>query len=274
VGYPQLTFTLHRLSPIEFVATASGLFISSGDTTVRPQDRETWPPQTLQAPRGWKTAVEIEQLVELGLAVPESNSVSIPYKNFDEIESIENGLISAWAVPNPFLLKIDRRSDIGRPDFVYKYSFIAAGNPISFERLGYYIRRESDERVFRLDQQTYAVVEAMDNFNSLPPEGKTAQESWSTLAKVKMCASGVGADLDATLRANDVILPSTIGLDIFEDEEGRLTFFPRCSELADDDFRNVFQRNLEAQGLYSLDRPGLGRVRVVLSDDSKKYFAG
>jgi hypothetical protein len=266
----MLTLALHQFPNIEIVADASGLRIMSSSGGVRPERRETWPPETLQAVRGWKTAVEIEQLVELGLAESELGTVSIPYRNFDEIDSIQNGITSAWTVPSPFLLKIDRRSDIGRTDFLYKYNFLSGGSPIWVERLGYYLRREN--RVFRLDQQTYALVEAMDRFNELPPDQKTAHESWLTFAKVKECASGVGADLDSVLRANDVIVPSSIGLDIYEDEDGRLTFLPRCAELFDDDFRNVFERNPEAQGLYSVDRPGLGRVRLVLSDTQREVL--
>lgn len=268
----MLTLSLHQFPILEIVADASGLRITSSRVGVRPERRETWPAEALQAARGWKTAIEIEQLVELGLAESEPGAVSIPYRNFDEIDSIQNGITSAWTVPSPFLLKIDRRSDLGRVDFLYKYNFLSGGSPIWVERLGYYLRREAENRVFRLDQQTYALVEAMDRFNSLPLDQKTAHESWLTFAKVKECASGLGADLDSVLRANDVIVPSSIGLDIYEDEDGRLTFLPRCPELASEDFRNVFERNREAQGLYSLDRPGLGRVRIVLSDAQQEVL--
>src|SRR5262249_28137066 len=63
-----------------------------------------------------------------------------------------------------------------------------------------------------------------------------------------------------------VIVPSSIGLDPFEDAKGALSFMPTCPELDDKSFRTVFDRNDRAEGLYSLDRPGLGRVRIVLSD--------
>jgi len=59
----MLTLALHQFPNIEIVADASGLRIMSPSGGVRPERRETWPPETLQAVRGWKTAVEIEQLV-------------------------------------------------------------------------------------------------------------------------------------------------------------------------------------------------------------------
>jgi SNF2 family DNA or RNA helicase len=82
----------------------------------------------------------------------------------------------------------------------------------------------------------------------------------------------VGATLDSTLRNNDVIVPSTLGLDMKEDEDGALTFLPKCAELASEEFHQVFERNPGAQKLYSLDRPGLGRVRVVLTDEQHEVL--
>jgi len=87
----------------------------------------------------------------------------------------------------------------------------------------------------------YSLVEAMDVFNALPPDAKTPQSSWLTFAKVKGCAKEVGATLDSTLGNNDVIVPSTLGLDMKEDQDGALTFLPRCPELASEEFHQVFE---------------------------------
>jgi hypothetical protein len=116
------------------------------------------------------------------------------------------------------------------------------------------------------------LIEAMDRFNSLPPSDKTQEESWLTFAKVKGCAEEVGAQLDRTLQSNTVIVPSSIGLEIYEDETGAMTFLPRCPEVSAGDFHNVFERNNEAQGLYSIDAPGLHRVRVVLTDRQREVL--
>ena len=181
-------------------------------------------------------------------------------------------LIGAWSPHSPFLLKIDRKSDLGRSDFQYRYAFVLAGRPVHVDRLGYYVKRAASTDVFLLDFQMYSLVEAMDAFNALSPDAKTPQESWLTFAKVKGCAAEVGAALDGTLRSNDVIVPSTLGLDMREDEDGALTFLPKCAELASEEFHQVFERNPGAEKLYLLDRPGLGRVRVVLSDEQHEVL--
>jgi hypothetical protein len=260
-----MTFFIHSFgNSVEVSAAPDRLTIRGPRELSR---RENWPAEALAATGGWRTAVEIEQLLEAGLAEEQQCEIHVPYTNFTVIETeMPVSLIGAWSPHSPFLLKIDRKSDLGRPDFQYRYTFLLAGKPVHVDRLGYYVRRVATTEVFLLDFQMYSLVDAMDSFNALAPAAKTPHESWLTFAKVKGCATEVGAALDSTLNNNDVIIPSTLGLDMREDEDGALTFLPKCAELADEDFHQVFERNAGAEKLYSLDRPGLGRVRIVLTD--------
>jgi SNF2 domain-containing protein/helicase-like protein len=266
-----MTFFIHRFgSSVEVSATPEGLTIRGPRELSK---RENWPADALAATGAWRTAVEIEQLLEEGLANEEQDEICVRYSNFAVIQSeMPVSVIGTWSPHSPFLLKIDRKSDLGRPDFQYRYTFLLAGKPVHVDRLGYYVRRASSTEVFLLDFQMYSLVDAMDSFNALAPAEKTPQESWLTFAKVKGCAAEVGAALDSTLNSNDVIIPSTLGLDMREDEDGALTFLPKCAELADEDFHQVFERNAGAEKLYSLDRPGLGRVRIVLTDDQHQVL--
>jgi hypothetical protein len=151
-------------------------------------------------------------------------------------------------------------------------SILLASRQVPLERIGYYVRRPASSEIFLLDFQMYSLIEAMDAFNALSPEAKTPQESWLTFAKVKECATEVGATLDSTLSKNDVVVPSSLGLDMKEDEDGALSFLPKCAELAGAEFHQVFERNPGAEKRYSLDRPGLGRVRIVLTDQQHEVL--
>ena len=227
---------------------------------------ETWPADALETGSGRRTAYEVASLLEMGLAENDRDTVSIPYRNVPEIEAEEFRLITAFAVPSPFLLKIDRFSDIGRPDFKYKYQYLLGAQQVPLDRFGFYLRRTSTHEVFLLDERMYSLLEAMDTFNILSPEEKGAQRSWSDFANIKRWAVEINATLDATLLKNDVIVPSSIGLDLYEDQDGSLSFIPTCPELEDkSDFRAVFERNSGVEGFYSLDRPGMGKVRIVLT---------
>lgn len=266
-----MTFFIHRFgNSVEVSAAPEGLTIRG---PLELSKRENWPADALTTTGAWRTAVEIEQLLESGFAEEHDGAILVRYPNFEAIQSeMPVSLIGAWSQHSPFLLKIDRKSDLGRPDFQYRYTFLLAGKPVHVDRLGYYVQRGSSTEVFLLDFQMYSLVDAMDSFNALAPSEKTPQESWLTFAKVKGCAVEVGAALDSTLNSNDVIIPSTLGLDMREDEDGALTFLPKCAELADEDFHQVFERNAGAEKLYSLDRPGLGRVRIVLTDDQHQVL--
>lgn len=262
-----MIFHLHSFpGDVEIIAEPEALAVVSVRDTLDLSRRDNWPTAALKAHAGWRTAVQIEQLVELGLAEVDNGRVLIRYANFEPIAAeMPASLINSWVDESPFLLKIDRKSDVGRKDFEYRYQFLLGGRPVHVDRLGYYVRYLRDS-LFILDTQMFVLVESMDAFNALSPDAKTLQESWLTFAKVKGCATEVGAILDSALQKNDVVVPSTIGLDMREDTDGALSFLPRCPELATEEFHQVFERNPGAEKFYSLDRPGLGRVRIVLTD--------
>ena len=187
-----MTFEIHDFGgSVGLVAESGGLALRGPKILSR---REDWPPEAISSHGAWRTAVEIEQLLELGLADEEADAIRIHYENFETIANdIPVGFTGAWTEHSPFLLKIDRKSDIGRSDFQYRYAFVLGARQVHVDRLGYYVRRAGHPEIFLLDGQMYSLVEAMDAFNALPPDQKTPQQSWLTFAKVKGCAAGVGA---------------------------------------------------------------------------------
>jgi hypothetical protein len=265
---------LHRFDGgVEVAAGDVGLEVSIPSRASNLAARESWPSVALSAPGGWRTALELEQLTELGLAEASKSGVVVPYNNFMEIdEQIPVSLVHAWSEPSPFLLQIDRKGDIGRPDFLYRYQLLLAGQPVYGDRAGYYFKRAGSGTVFRLDHQMFSLLEAMDRFNELPSERKTAHTSWLSFAHIKGCANEVGAILDQVLQKNDVVVPSVIGLDIHNNPDGTLSFLPKSEGLATSEFQQAFERNSEAQNLYSIDQPGRGRLRVVLSDQQQEVL--
>jgi hypothetical protein len=252
-------------SAVALIATSVGLQIkSNGDVEwTRP---ETWPADALERSSGRRTAYEIASLLEMGLAEETSSGVVIPYRNFEVIQAEEFRVTEAFAKASPFVLKIDRTGDIGRPDFRYKYRFLLGTSQVPLQRVGYFVRRASTLELFRLDGTMFALLEAMDTFNALPPENKDAQRAWLDFAHIKAWASDTKSALESTLLSNDVVVPSSIGLDILESDDGAISFVPTCPELESAEFRTVFDRNNAAQGFYSLDRPGMGKLRIVLNE--------
>lgn len=60
-----------------------------------------------------------------------------------------------------------------------------------------------------------------------------------------------------------------IGLDFYEESDGSLSFVPTSPDLDSVEFRTVFQQSRDAHDLYTLQRAGRERVRVVLTDRQK-----
>jgi hypothetical protein len=249
---------------ITLIARADGLAIESTVrmSWIRPEE---WPPDSQLQSAGRRTAFEVASLLEMGLGEVKDGAVVIPYENFPDIEAEEFRITTAFAMRSPFLLKIDRSSDLGRPDFRYRYQYILGTEQVPLARVGFYVSRAATGELFRLDERMFALLEAMDTFNALPPDEKGPQRTWLDFANIKRWAREVDATLDATLLKNDVVVPSSIGLDLYEDQNGALSFIPTCPELDSSSFRTVFERNSSVDGFYSLDRPDMGRLRIVLT---------
>lgn len=250
---------------VSLLAQGDGLYLTSEHRIdwARPEE---WPDESREQGVGRRTAFEAASLLEMGLATVVDGSVCVPYGNFPEVEAEEFRLTTAFAEPSPFLLKIDRTSDIGRPDFKYRYQYVLGSVAVPLQRFGFYVKRPSSGEVFRLDERMYSLLQAMDAFNALAPEEKGPQRSWLDFANIKRWSREVNAALDATLQKNDVVVPSSIGLDLYEDADGALSFIPTCPELDNVSFRTVFDRNSDVEGFYSLDQPGMGKLRIVLTE--------
>jgi hypothetical protein len=121
-------------------AQADALYLISADP-IDWSHQETWPPDTREQSSGRRTAFEAASLLEMGLANVTDGALRIPYGNFPEIEAEEFRLATAFAEPSPFLLKIDRTSDIGRPDFKYRYQYVLGSVPVPLQRIGFYVKR-------------------------------------------------------------------------------------------------------------------------------------
>jgi hypothetical protein len=252
-------------------AESDGLYLVSAHV-IDWRRPETWPAEAREQSAGRRTAFEAASLVEMGLASVVDGALRIPYGNFPEIEEEEFRLTTAFAEPSPFLLKIDRTGDIGRPDFKYRYQYVLGAVPVPLQRFGFYVKRAATSEVFRLDERMYSLLDAMDAFNTLTPEEKSPQRSWLDFASIKRWSKEVDAALDATLQKNDVVLPSSIGLDLYEAGDGALSFIPTCPELDNETFRTVFDRNDQVEGFYSLDQPGMGKIRIVLTEKQRNVL--
>jgi len=213
----------------------------------------------------------IPQLVELGLATVENDGIGIDHKNFAALETHHgidafDGLVP-WA---PFAIEIETVGWPGGETFRYFYRFYSGKQIVNLERLGCFVRR--GENIYRLDLQTFSLVEAIDVFNGLSLESKASRDAFIRFAEVKELAEGVGAQLDAFLTGERVIVPSRIGLDLIVESGGRITFAPKIDGAPQEALREAFLGNNNVDEVYALDDSKGGRVRVVLDETQREVL--
>lgn len=138
------------------------------------------------------------------------------------------------------------------------------------ERLGCFVRRA--QTIYRLDKQTFMLVEATDDFNALPPEAKASPDAFIRFATVKGLAEGVGAQLDKYLAEERVLIPSRVGLDLIVEEGGRISFAPKIDGASPEAMRQAFFALDDVDTVYTLDSPEGGRVRVVLDETQREVL--
>src|SRR5437763_12043762 len=132
----MVTFDLYAIGDaIYAVAEENGLHIYSSAPNIDIARKETWPEKLSATPGAWKQAVQIEQLVELGVGIVDTSGFHLPYAQFDEAVAADIDPVAERIRPCPYLLKIDRHSDLGRPDFRYKYQLLEEGRPAFYDRV-------------------------------------------------------------------------------------------------------------------------------------------
>ena len=212
----------------------------------------------------------LPQLLEMGLAMEDVDGFRISYSDFvnmKEVHSIDafDGLVP-WS---HWVIQLETTGALGTNAFRYFYRFYAGQQIVYPERLGCFQRREGN--VYQLDRQTYALIDAIDAYNALPPDKKLGSEAFIRFAEVKGLAEEVGSELDQFLLREKVVIPSEIALDIVPEEGGLISFAPNIDGVSSDLMRHAFFAFDDPEEVYSLDHPE-GRLRVVLNSAQREVL--
>lgn len=213
----------------------------------------------------------IPQLVELDIATIEDNAVRISHINFADLEDHDIDAFNNVAPWSPFAVELKTEGSLGASDFRYRVSFFWGRDPIHLERTGCFVKHTN--KIFRLDKQTFTLIEAIEKFNSLPSEEKKKPgNALLAFAEIKGISEDIGAGIDRFIYAQKVIVPSKIGLDIVPDSEGRITFVPQMDNVPSDGIIKAFLASDDVTDVYSVDSPDGGRVRVLLNESQKEVL--
>src|SRR5262245_4591031 len=212
----------------------------------------------------------IPQLLELGIATQDSDGYRIPYDDFVSLEEKGFDAFDGVVPWSPFILGLEASRWLTDSAFRYFVRFFLGNNPVPVTCKGCFVRRGQD--TFRLDAQTFALVRAIEKFNGLSPEQKASADSLLHFAQIKGLAHEVGADLDAYLTHERVLVPSRIGLDVVTDTDGRITFVPKVSGVPDEALKEAFLTLDDVDPCYTCSLSGGDRVRVVLTEVQREVL--
>lgn len=216
-------------------------------------------------------SVLIPQLLELDIASTENKAVRFPFDKFidleeNEVDAFDN--IFTWA---PFAIEINATGTLGARDFKYGLRFYWGRNPVHVERIGCFVKR--GDKIYRLDKQSYTLVEAIECFNLSSSEDRAKPDNaLLCFSKIQGLSQEIGAEIDGYISTQKVIIPSKVGLDFTVDNNGRITFVPKIDGTPSDGMINAFLTSDDVSDVYSLESPEGNRIRVLLNDSQKEVL--
>lgn len=210
----------------------------------------------------------VPQLLEQGYAYEDSGAICIPY---DQFVSLNEDGISAFdnlAPFSPFYIELSTSGTLGRNDFSYKIKYFHGLNPVAPpERIGCFVKHL--DKIFRLDNQTFYLLEKVQQYRQMPPEVRESPQSLVNFADIRGLAEGVGAQIDQFIKTNKVLIPPAIGIDLIEEQNGRISFAPFIDGVPDENLKRAFLQANDVTDLFVDDGTG-GRVRLIFSDEQQE----
>lgn len=220
-----------------------------------------------KSPYSRQLSTLIPTMIELGYAEPFESVIRIPYEKFVVLHEDEIYFFDECAQFSPFYIELDTRGTLGRDDFKYQVSYYYGMNRVSVERRGCFIRHL--EKIYRINSQNFNLVDQIDQFRKMSPEEKQTSGSYIRFASIRDLADGVGAQIDQYIRANKILIPPKIGIDLVEENDGRISFVPFVEGVPIEDLRKVFFQSEDPTDLFVDDGKG-GRIRLVFSYEQQE----
>jgi len=267
--FPDASWLLAEpAASVQLLAESDGIWLRGPNLAWDyPPGRSGWTPLTRL---GRLPPTVIPQLCELGLATVAGDSIRMAYADFTTFET--HGIdaftdVVPWA---PFTLELAHHRWLGAADFRYNYRFYLGLHHVPLIRRGCFVRQGTT--IYQLNTQTFAMLEAIDIFNTLPAEAKESPDAFLRFATVKGLAEGVGAQLDRYLAEERVLVPSRMGLDLIVENQGRISFAPKIDGVEPEAMRRACFALDDVETVYALDDPGGGRLRVVMDEQQREVL--
>ena len=141
-----------------------------------------------------------------------------------------------------------------------------AGTKAYPELVGLFARVEGT--FYLLSHDVRSLLDEVMGLNALTAAEKSAlPEVLKSWAAVDAAATNAGAEQDAYLKGERVVVPRQVSLDVYDDGSGLVSVVPTFDGVSSEEMHKAYLRENDVQGVYHTDADGGGRVRVVLTQE-------
>lgn len=215
----------------------------------------------------------LQELVDNGYGEATEMEYLIPFLGIYELDELER---EAFGLPPlyPFDLYIQPEGIITRPNFKYRYSFrtFAPNGDIlqlkSIQGPIVSLGLANSVQSYLLTKEEYQLVAAIDEFNALPSEEKTANGNLIKFSDIKSLSSDSAIVLDSVLSGKSVIVPEHIKLS-FDYHDGILDVTPCIDGDDEGKFAKIVDGFEEARDNYPLLHNDGTKTHVILNESQK-----
>jgi SNF2 family DNA or RNA helicase/HJR/Mrr/RecB family endonuclease len=178
-------------------------------------------------------------------------------------------------LPNiyPFEVYITSDGVLTKTDFNFKYGFYdfcPNGTLLIAERNGALLRiiyKNNGESNYLLSEKQYQICEAIDEFNSLPQESRSAVFNLKKLSELKILSKDNGLFLEEFLNNQELFIPEKIKLDI-DFKNDCLEIFPSIEIEKPEKFITYFDI-YGVKDIYPIGMNDGKTIRVLISENQK-----
>lgn len=216
----------------------------------------------------------LQELADNGFAEIKSTEVVVPFVGVYELDRYDR---EAFGLPSiyPFDIYIAPKGAITHNNFGYEYSFrtfaptgeimqvVSKTGPVVRLRL-----REV-EQDYLLSKDEFLLLEAIDEYNGIPDEEKTANGNLVSFAHIKSLSKDAAIVLNSVLAGKSVIVPEHIKLD-FDYHGGVLEIKPVIEGDSDGKFAQMVDRFEEVRENYPIFHGDGTKTHIVLNDEQKE----
>ena len=210
----------------------------------------------------------LKELLDNGQAESSGTEVLVPH---DEVCGLDPEERHILGLPELYPFDLEIRSDgtFNLSDFRYDYRFLKPDRkPLYPHRTGCVLRL-TEAWSYVLTGEQFALLEALDDFNTRESRDKSYQTNLLEFAKIKGMANRTGSDLDRYLHQEDVVAPKTVRLRLRDSGES-VEIIPDVSGVDSEKFEEVFDQFPGPDNTYNLPGDNGGRTRVVFKEKQRE----